>query len=174
LDKIVLELEYGGIPEHIFENIRQEVDHKLASTCPNAIEKLKVTYEKISASNNPEDWSHVASSCRRIIKDVADTLFPPQQIPAIDKSGVKHALNESAYINRIITAIRSNTASKTEGTFSVSMINYVDAFLREIQRYTSKGNHTDFTKIDAVRCVVYTYLLMGDILHYYSEERSKS
>ena len=59
LDKAILELEYGGIPEHIFENIRKEVDHKLISTCPNAIEKLKVTYEKISASKNLEDWSHV-------------------------------------------------------------------------------------------------------------------
>jgi AbiTii-like protein len=167
IDKIILELEYGGIPEHIFENIRQEVDHKLVSTCPNAIEKLKVTYERLSASGNPEDWSHVATSCRRIIKDVADILFSPQRKPVTDKDGEKHPVNESASINRIITAIKSNVDSRVERSLSASMINYVDAFLREIQRYASKGDHADFTKTDAIRCVVYTYLLLGDILHYY-------
>jgi len=167
LDKTILELEYGRIPEHIFENIRKEVDHKLVSSCPNAIEKLKVTYERIGSSQNPEDWSHVATSCRRIINDVADVVFPPQPRPTTGTNGKKHRLDENAYINRIITGIRMRASSRSEISFLTSMINYVDKFLHEIQGYASKGDHATFAKTDAVRCVVYTYLLLGDILHYY-------
>jgi len=40
-----------------------------------------------------------------------------------------------------------------------------------INDYASKGTHKDFKKTDAVRCIVYTYLVLGDILHYYIKTR---
>ena len=53
------------------------------------------------------------------------------------------------------------------------MLEYIDNFLHHIQAYSSKGDHSTFTKLDATRCVIYTYLLLGDILHYYNVKSDK-
>jgi hypothetical protein len=165
LDETILGLEYGGIPELIFEDVRKEVDSKMVSLCPDAINKLQVAYENASSAN-PESWSHVASSCRRIINDVADTIFPAQPQP-VKVDGKEYSVTDDKFINRIIVGLKSKSTSKRTFEFNQSMIEYVQAFLRNIQSYSSKGDHSAFTKPDASRCVVYTYLLLGDILKYY-------
>lgn len=165
LDKIILELEYGEIPETVFEDIRREVDSKMVDLCPNAINKLQVAYENASRAN-PESWSHVASSCRRIIHDVADTIFLPQQEP-IKLNGKEYAVDDSKSINRIYAGLKLKSTSDTTLKFNLAMIEYVFSFLRNIQSYSSKGDHSTFNKTDAARCVVYTYMLLGDILNYY-------
>lgn len=163
LDNVILGLEYGGIPEMIFEDIRKEVDSKMVDLCPDAINKLQVAYENTS-STNPESWSHVASSCRRIINDVADTIFPAHSQP-VKVDGKEYAVTDEKFINRIIVGLKSKSTSKKTFEFNQSMIEYVLAFLRNIQSYSSKGDHSKFSKTDASRCVVYIYMLLGDILN---------
>ena len=82
LDNLILELEYGKIPETIFETIRKEVDEKFRNVCPTAIQKLIFIYEQLD-SDNTVIYSQIASTCRQIIKDVADSLYPPE--PQSDK-----------------------------------------------------------------------------------------
>ena len=166
LDGIILELEYGGILEHIFESIRERVDSKLIVLCPEAINKLQVVYENVSSGDTPERWSHVASSCRRVIKDVADSIFPAQSNP-IAVNERKHKVDDSAYINRMLAGIRKKSNSESTFELTNAMFRYTDAFLKNIRDYASKGDHYVFTKSDASRCLVYTYLLLGDILDYY-------
>ena len=60
LDNVILELEYGEIPETIFEIIRKEVDEKFRRRCPHAIEKLIVVYEQLN-SDNSVVYSQIAS-----------------------------------------------------------------------------------------------------------------
>jgi hypothetical protein len=174
VDEIIIELEYGDIPEQIFETLRGEVDPKLAKLSPKAIEKLKNAYEKIGASGAPEDWSHVAATCRRVIKDVADVVFPAQDTPLKDDGGKDIAVDDSKYINRIIAGIRADVAKGKDGKFTESMIEYVGNFLRGIQAYASKGDHATFQKTDAIRCLIYTYMLLGDILNYYVDKDERN
>jgi len=70
----------------------------MVSICPDAINKLQVTYENVISATSSESWSHVTSTCRRIIKDVADVIFPAQSKPVILESK-EHRVDESAYIN---------------------------------------------------------------------------
>lgn len=168
LDNIILELEYGQIPESIFEEIRQEVDEKLTKFCPNAIEKLPIVYEQLS-NNNSVVFSQIASTCRQIIKDVADALYPPQK-NSLRKNNKNIRLDESKTINRILTRIQNDS----EQSVFKSMFEYVDNFLHSIQDYASKGDHSKFKKSDATRCVVYTYILLGDILHYHINNKKQN
>lgn len=170
LDELILELEYGKIPENIFEQIRTEVDKKLVILCPKAIEKLPVIYEQLS-SNKPVVYSQIASTCRTIIKDVADSLFPASYKSVIDKKGTKIKLDDMAYVNRILTPVKKHIDSEKEKFLFSSMFEYVEAFLKSINSYASKGDHAKFTKTDATRCVLYTYILLGDILHYYTKSK---
>ena len=166
LDEIILELEYGNVPENIFETIRQEVDEKFTKLCPKAIEKLPVIYEQLS-SDKQVTFSQIASTCRQIIKDVADSLYPPQK-KTVQKNDKKLNLDESKTINRILARMDNDS----EKVIFNSMFEYVDNFLHNLQNYASKGDHSQFTKSDAARCIVYTYILLGDILHYYTKEKT--
>lgn len=161
LDNLILELEYGQIPKTIFENIREEVDSKFMQLCPNAIEKLPVIYEQLG-SENKVVYSQIAGTCRQIIKDVADSLYPASR-SRIDEVRGSVRLDDSKSINRILESIKS----KSEKSVFKSMFEYTDNFLHSLQKYSSKGDHSDFQKSDAIRCVMYTYILLGDILHYY-------
>lgn len=167
LDNIILELEYGKIPESIFDEIRQEVDEKFTKFCPNAIEKLPIVYEQLS-NNNPVIFSQIAGTCRQIIKDVADALYPPQK-NELRKNSKSIKLDESKTINRILTRIQNDS----EQSVFQSMFEYVDNFLHSLQSYASKGDHSQFKKSDATRCVVYTYILLGDILHYHVNHKKQ-
>ena len=169
LDEVILGLEYGEIPEDIFNDIRKEVDDEFAHLCPIAIEKISVVYGQLSADKSIV-YSQIASVCRNIIMDVADSLFPPrkEELQVGDK---KIALDASKSVNRIITRIKEDIDSDSEKRVFSSMFEYVNNFLKSIQDYSSKGDHSDFKKSDATRCVVYTYLLLGDILHYYTKKR---
>lgn len=160
LDNLILELEYGQIPENIFEKTRQEVDNKFIQLCPNAIEKLTVVYKQLN-DNNEIIYSQIASTCRQIIKDVADSLYPVSKYNSKQKNNSR-VLNNEKSINRILAHIES----RSERSVFSSMFEYTDNFLHSLQEYASKGDHSKFKKSDAIRCVVYTYILLGDILHY--------
>ena len=120
LDNVILELEYGKIPETIFATIRKEVDEKFRRLCPHAIKKLVVVYEQLN-SDNDVVYSQVASTCRRIIKDVADSLYPAIQS---DKSDGNMELNDAKFLNRLSVGITSNT----EKPLFESMFNYTNTF----------------------------------------------
>lgn len=166
LNKMINEFTYGQVPENIFEYIRNEVDSDLAKLCPKAVEKLPIMYAQLS-SNDKVVYSEIASTCRRIIKDVADVLYPPSETPVVDVQGKEHAVDDNAYVNRILARIQQSIQSGSEKKVFSSMFGYVDGLLKSINEYASKGDHSEFTKTDAIRCIVYTYLLLGDILHYY-------
>ena len=70
------ELRYSGIAEDIFTRIRGRVDASISKTAPDAIQKLASVYENLK-STNQEDGSNAVHSCRRILQELADTLFPP-------------------------------------------------------------------------------------------------
>lgn len=166
LNKMINQFTYGEVPENIFEYVRNEVDAELAKLCPKAIEKLPKVYAQLS-SNDEVIYSEVASTCRRIIKDVADALYPASDSPVMGMDGKEHKLSESDYTNRIMARIQQSIQNGNEKKIFSSMFEYVDGLLTSINDYASKGVHSDFTKTDAVRCIVYTYLLLGDIIHYY-------
>jgi hypothetical protein len=174
IDGIIIELEYGEIPEEIFLTLRAEVDQKLANLSSTAIEKLMHAYEKVGTSSSSEDWSHVASTCRRVIKDVADVVFPAQDTPQKGKDGKEHIVDDSHVINRIIAGINADLGKGKNQIFTESMIKYVDNFLKGIQEYASKGDHATFQKTDAVRCLIYTYMLLGDILNYHVDKDERN
>ncbi len=173
LNNIISEFTYGEIPESIFEHIREEVDSKLKEICPTAIERLPVIYAQ-TMSENVTEYSEIAGICRRIVKDVADALFPPSSTPFIDVEGKEHPVTENAYVNRIMARITQIIQCKSESKLFSSMYQYVDGFLSSMVAYASKGDHSEFTKSDAVRCIIYTYLLLGDILHYYVMNKDRT
>ena len=71
------DLKFAGVADDVFCRVRSTVDDRIGSVVPDAVQKFTAVYENLR-SENPEDWANAAHSCRRILQDLADALFPPQ------------------------------------------------------------------------------------------------
>lgn len=160
--KIYNDLLYGNIVEDIFRRNRNTVDNELLNTCPEAIKKLSSIYDNLSSSNE-EDWANAIHSCRRILKEVADNLYPPtDKTISVGKKEIK--LGEEQYINRLIQYIDSNSASKTYKSIVGTSLEDIGNKLDALNNAACKGTHNKLTKFEAERYLIYTYLFLGDIL----------
>ena len=151
---------FGDIPRQQFDIIRERVDELLLDICPDAVEKFMSVYEKL-ASTSTEDWSLALTSCRRVIKEVADAIFPPQ------KEKINGRLvGEEQYINRLWAFLDQNVVHSSDKDLAKAHVDYLGAFLQKLNDKASKGVHALVTHKEAVRAVLYTYLTLGDILEF--------
>lgn len=94
------ELKFSGIADDIFTRIRQRVDTKMGEYVPDALQKIAAVYDGL-LSENPENWSNAVHSCRRILQDLADSLFPvtnDERVIEIDGKIRKIKLGRDQYI----------------------------------------------------------------------------
>ena len=155
-------LVYGNIVEDIFTESRMKVNEKLGEYCPKSIEKFVSVYENLS-SDNPEDYANAVHSCRRILLDLADALYPPSDTP-IQINGKSIKVGADQYINRLIQYISSKSESKTYNDVVGSDLSSIGMRLDAINDAVCKGTHTDITKDEAQRYIIHTYFLISDII----------
>ncbi len=167
-NRLYANLAFGEVPRQHFDLIRDRVDNLLLDICPETIEKFMAAYERL-ASGRTEDWSHALTSCRRIIKAVADVIYPPK-----DGKVAGRKVGDQQYINRIWAFLDENMASSSNKNLAKAHINYLGSFIEELNNKTSKGVHSDVSHEEAIRTVLYTYLTLGDILDFTGESVSKA
>jgi len=168
--EVYYELKFGDISEAVFEKARKRVDELLSKICPSAVQELVSAYENLSSSNK-SDWSNAANSCRRMLKELADVLFPAKK-SVKGKKG--HKLTEEAYKNRLIAFTESKSKSEKFNMVVGSQLSFLVDRLNSIQEASSKGTHRLISKEEAERIVIYTYLLLGDILTLVEEKDLKN
>lgn len=160
--QIYNKLMYGNIIEDTFTSARMSVNDVLSKICPNALGKFVSVYSNMN-SENPEDWANAVHSCRRILVDVADALYPPQDEP-IDINGKKIKVGSDQYINRLIQFISSKEGSKTYKDVVGSDLSSIGRRLDAINDAVCKGTHDTVSKEEASRYIIHTYLLISDII----------
>ena len=87
----IYELKFSGIADDIFSRIRERVDASIGSAVPTSVQKFTAVYENL-ASDNPEDWSNAVHSCRRILQDLADVVYPAREDRKIDVNGKERVI----------------------------------------------------------------------------------
>lgn len=152
-------LAFSETPRTTFDYLREEVDNKLLDLNPELAEKLMVAFKSVS-SENPEEWSHALTTCRRLIEGIADELFPPQEIT----NGRK--LGQAQYINRLWAFMDTAIESESNRKLAKAHIDLLGSYLENIHKLTNKGVHAALTKLEAVKTVFHTYLMLADILEY--------
>jgi len=160
------ELKFSGIADDVFSRTRERVDTTIGEILPDAVRRFTAVYDNLR-SENPEDWSNAVHSCRRILTDLADAVFPPtnDQREVKTESGIKLVkLGKENYINRILAFVEERSNSERFQDVVGSHINFVAKRIESIVLAVNKGTHDVVTKQEAERYVVYTYLLVGDIL----------
>ena len=167
-NRLYANLAFGEVPRQYFDLIRDRVDNLLLDICPEAIEQFMTAYERL-AGGRAEDWSLALTSCRRIIKAVADVIYPPK-----DGKVAGRKVGDQQYINRIWAFLDENMASSSDKNLAKAHIGYLGSFIEELNKKTSKGVHSAVNYEEAVRTVLYTYLTIGDILDFTPESVSKA
>lgn len=159
------ELKFSGIADDIFSRIRERVDSVIGAKVPDAVQKLAAVYENLQ-SENPEDWANAVHSCRRILQDLANAVYPARGDveKEIDGKNTTIKLGEENYINRLIAYLEEKSDSERFIEIVGSHLTYVGDRLDSVFHAAQKGSHAVVTKEEADRYVVYTYLVTGDIL----------
>lgn len=161
------ELKFSDIADDVFGRIRERVDATIGRMIPDAVKRLSAAYENLR-SQNPEDWSNAVHSCRRILQDLADAVFPPrdeERTVNVDGKTQRIKLGKEHYINRIMAFVQDSSSSKRFEELVGSHLAFLGNRIASVFHAAQKGSHTTIVgREEADRYVVYTYLLVGDIL----------
>ncbi len=160
------ELRFAGVADDVFGRVRSTVDSAIGLAVPAAVKKLTAVYDNLR-SDNPEDWANAAHSCRRVLQDLADAVFPARsetRTRKVNGKDIEIKLGVDQYINRLIAHIEDLSESDRFNEIVGSHMGYMGDRLDALFGAAQKGSHATVTREEADRCVVYTYLLLGDIL----------
>lgn len=155
-------LKFSGIAHDAFSSVREAVDREIENVIPAAAQKFAAIHENLRSSN-PEDWSNAVHSCRRILQDLADVLFPPQAESRY-KNEKEIKLGPEHYKNRLMCFVEDNSTSRRFKHLVGSHLRFLGDRLDSIFQAVQKGSHGSVEQREANRYVVYTYMIVGDIL----------
>lgn len=156
----------------IFENHRQRVDLHLQEVASEVLEKFNSAFQRIREGDS-EARSQALTSCRRILKSIADVVCPATDESATDGQGNSHKLTDDNYINRIINFLDSQVS---EMRFSQSLHATVDDLGKRIDSLydlSSKGVHARVTSEEVEWCAIQMYLVAGEILYMHDPKSGK-
>lgn len=159
------EIAFAEAPKSAFDFLRNEVDDKLLDLKPELAEKLMVAFKAV-ASTNPEEWSHALTTCRRLIEDLADVLYPPTE-----GGSTARRLGKAQYINRLWAYMDQAIESESNRELAKSHVDFLGSYLERIHKLSNKGVHSSLTKVEAVKAVFHTYMMLADLLGYLAVSR---
>lgn len=167
LNDIIVELQYGGTVEFLMEELRKNTDAKLANLDVKLTDETQSLFLNLK-STNPADWNKVAHSCRKIIKLVADKVFPFKDEQYQMKDGRMLKVGEPQFINRLCAFLDQKIVGD-EKKFLISELKYFESYLRQIVEYTQMGEHKpSIEKYHADMMAIHTYLIISEILKHYN------
>lgn len=157
------QLMYGQMNSDIFERNRQYVDARLQAVAPEALAKLVSVYRRLGEGDE-EARSQALLSCRRILKSLADSLYPVPAQPVRGADGRERDLSDDKYINRLWQYVYEKVKGKTAGDLLLAQVTDIGGRITRLYDLSSKGVHADTTEFEVNQAVIQTYLLIGDIL----------
>ncbi|QLH09496.1 AbiTii domain-containing protein [Candidatus Nitrosotenuis sp. DW1] len=165
LNKMVIEITYGNIPYDIFKEFQEKVDKKLADSAPQAVSALNTANEMLGISEDPERVAAVALACRRLIKHVADEVFQARKEPymfEINGKQIPLDVSDAKTLNRLAAYVDSLKIPSRKQL--IAQVDLLRQFYSGDESVINKGIHGDIGNAEARRMVLYTYVLLGDIL----------
>jgi len=169
-----VELKFSSLAGDAFSRIQESVNSSIGSLISTGNQKFSSIHKNLE-SDNPEDWSNAVHSCRRILQELADAVFPPQNEPRckiINGKEKRIKLGPDEYKNRLICFVEYNSKSERFKELVGSHLNFLIDRLESVIEAANKGSHTTIIKREeADRYVVYTYMIVGDIISLWKENQ---
>ena len=157
------ELDAGRDESSFFDQVYAHINLLLNSYAPEAAKNFVAAQERMSGGGG-EDISHALTSCRRMIKSLADRLYPPTNAEVEGLDGIPRKMTDDAYRNRLLQYVREQVGKHKNGAVLQAIIDDLGSRLNALDALASKGVHADTSIAEARTCVLQTYLLAGDLL----------
>ena len=154
--KRVAELSYSL--SSYMSQIVHDVLLRLESLSPDLSEMLYSMLKRFQFAETSEDLSQAALTCRRILKAVADKLYPPTP-EVIDG----HKLTEDKYRNRLWQYVKENFSGREKETI-LAEIDDIGSRIDKLDNLANKGVHADISKSGIHRLITGIINLLYDLL----------
>lgn len=160
-------LTYANTNEQVFERFRADVDRLLAQGAPHLLDQFNAVYRRLrDVAVNPEaeggeELSQAITTCRRILKAVADHILPGERRAASDDG---HSLDDQAYRNRVFEFVKQNVTSERSADVVQSAVGGLVERFNSLDQLASKGVHADMALPEAELCAINTYIVAGELL----------
>ncbi|MUG72176.1 ComEA family DNA-binding protein [Paenibacillus validus] len=156
-------LAFSDAPQSAFDILKIAIDDKLLDINPELAEKLMQAFKSVS-TDNPEEWSHALTSCRRLIENLAAELSP-----ATDELYNGRSLGRNQYINRVWAFMDKSISSESNRDLAKTHVDFVGSYLQRLHKLTNKGVHAQLSRAEAIKAVFHIYLICASILEYHDE-----
>ncbi|WP_311215201.1 MULTISPECIES: hypothetical protein [unclassified Arthrobacter] len=156
-------LHSGKPSSSVFERGLEYVRASLAERAPEALDKFAAA-EASLAGGTPEDLSHALTSTRRMIKDLADALYPSTGQTIFGEDGVERVMNDDAYRNRLIQFAKDRLGNSLSGKVLGETLASYGKRITNLDAMANKGVHSDVTVSEAEQCLIWTFMLAADLL----------
>jgi hypothetical protein len=153
---------FGNVAESVFEKKRKRVEPILREIFPDADQRLNSIEQNI-ASHNSEDWKNAVISCRTLFMDIADIFSPAK--PGEDKKD---------YINRLKDFVSPKITGETKKNLLDSLFEELKNRIEFTAKLTQGSAHMDRpTLTDSENIVLYTYLVISELIEIYSSRKNE-
>lgn len=156
------QIESGQRRPHVFDRGREYIEQGLRTRAPEALERFQAAEESLYGGE-PEDLAHALTSCRRMVKALADALYPATDEVITGEDGRERAMTDDAYRNRLLQ-FASERLGGTHNDLVKETMRSLGARLQRLNELSSKGVHDEVNRLEAETCVMWTYLTAADIL----------
>lgn len=163
-----IDLQFGKTAKKVFEEYQEKVSLFFSDLSATTLQKLSAI-ENLMEDGNPERYSQVLTSCRRLWEDTAKTLFE-ETLPNYKekmfktKSGKEIDVSGDHHNNKLSAVIETLQEKAAKNTLVGSEIIYLIDWMEQINKLQSSGVHSEITREEAMQCIIHTYIALGDIL----------
>ena len=157
------QVDDGQRESSLFLRAQAYINNALAKYAPEARGKF-VAAQDCLYSGDSEDLAHALTSCRRMIKELADTVYPATGKTITGNDGVDRTMSDPAYRNRLVQYVREQLGPHKQGPVIQRTLDSLGARLSSLDSLASKGVHDEVSAAEAETCIMWTYLLAADIV----------
>ena len=163
------EILYHNTVEDVFTRNRRFVESKLSIIAPAVLDQFNSAQRRIWEGDD-EARSQALLSCRRILKSLADHVYPDLDIQVVGSDGTERLMTNDKYINRLWQFV-SDAGSKTSNELLRAQIGDLEKRIEGLYGVASKGVHARPDGFEVDQCVIQTWLVIGDILRLYENSK---
>lgn len=160
------QVHFGQANADIFERNRRFVDEQIGNINAEVLDQFKSAYSRLQAEGDAEAKSHALLSCRRILKTLADTVYPARPGRVLCADGVEREMNDARYINRLVQFVSEVMGSHGSAQVTKTTLDSLGARLSALDGLDSKGVHASVTAEEVDACIIQTYMMVGEVLRY--------
>lgn len=138
------------------------VDHmvcRLSDIAPEVGNKLWAAMKTFEDAETNEQHAQVATSCRRILEYIVDSIFPPSE-----KEVKGHKLDKKKFKNRLLAFADQERKSNTNIDLICTSTSALEEQIDKLLNLQNKGVHGEIFRAEARRCLLRTVLLLDDII----------